>query len=89
MSRHLLMMYREIIARYSETFQTLCGKNADSLMLQKMARVPQGIERLTYVPNRWPVILPVLCYGVLCGKYICLEMGIRTDTTSFCVAVVL
>jgi hypothetical protein len=58
-------------------------------MLQQMAHVPQGIERLTFVPNPQPARLPVLCYGVLCGKYICLEMGIRTDTRSLCVAEVL
>jgi hypothetical protein len=74
------MMYREIIARCSETFKTLCGKDADSLILQQMAHVLQGIKQLTFVPNPWPARLPVLCYGVLCGKYLCLEMSIRTDT---------
>jgi len=73
-------MYREIIARCSETFKTICGENADSLMLQQMVHVPQGIEELTFVPNPRPAGLPVLCYGVLCGKYLCLKVGIRTDT---------
>jgi len=83
------MMYREIIGRYSQTFKTLFGTNADSLILQQMARVPHGIKRLTFVPNPRPARLPVLFYGVLCGKYICLEMGIKTDSRSFCVADVL
>lgn len=83
------MLYGEIIARYSETFKTQCGKNADFLMLQQMAHVPQGIERLTFVPNPRPARLPVLCYGVSRGKYICLLMGIKTDSRSFRVAHVL
>jgi len=62
------MIYREIIARCSETFKTIRGKNADSLMLQQIVHVPKGIEQLTFVPNPRPAGLPVLCYGVLCVK---------------------
>jgi len=58
-------------------------------MLQQMVHEPQGMEQLTFVSNPRPAGLTVLCYGVVCGKYLCLEMGIRTDTRLFCVAVVL
>jgi hypothetical protein len=44
--------------------------------------LPKGIEGLLFGSNPWSA-------GFLCGKYLCVEMFIPTDTRPFCVAAVL